>query len=76
MREHEVIAELVRRLGGATLVATHLGCEAQPVHKWRIQGRVPWKWRLMVRELAQDKGIELSDAEQNVLTLLPERKAS
>lgn len=76
MIERDVITELVQRLGGAVAIAPILGCDRQAVSKWRILGRVPWKYRHMVRKIAFERGIALTSEEFSVLSLEPERQAS
>ena len=76
MTDHEVIAQLVQRLGGPLPIAEAIGRQPQAVRKWRILGRVPWMWRHTVRKMAADQGVELTDYEQSVLALEPDRQAS
>lgn len=76
MSEHEVIAQLVQRLGGPMPIAEAIGRQPQAVRKWRILGRVPWMWRGTIRKMASEQGVELTDDEQSVLSLEPERQAS
>src|SRR5689334_9808087 len=76
MRDAHIIEGLVEKFGGPIFLSSHLKCDTQSVRKWRVIGRVPWKWRYALRCLAEDKGIELTDEERNILSLIPERQVS
>jgi hypothetical protein len=58
-------AALIDDLGGGTLLAEAVfgsvgpgGKHREAVYKWKRNG-IPWRWRLRVQELAQERGIPL-----------------
>jgi hypothetical protein len=76
MTERDVIVQLVRRLGGSATIAGELNRQPQAIRKWWILGRVPWMWRQKIRKMASEQGLELTEEEEFVLSLEPERQAS
>ena len=57
------VSEIVSRFGGPKKLAGALGIPASTVGSWSWLGRVPGKWHLLMKRLAEDRGIELSDEE-------------
>jgi hypothetical protein len=76
MNERRVIGELVRKLGTAEQVAMAIGSTAASVYMWSKLGRIPWKYRFRVRQLAGEVGATLSDDEWAVLSLVPEKQSA
>ena len=50
--------DLIRSLGGLTVVASALGVKPNAVSNWPKRG-VPWRYRPAIAELAREKGVEL-----------------
>lgn len=83
MSEHAAVVQLVKKLGGPLAISRGLGeilGDSAPtrgsVQQWPVLSRVPWKWRHAVRNLAQQRGINLTEEELSILSLEPEREAS
>ena len=57
------VSEIVSRFGGPKKLAGELGIPASTVGSWSWLGRVPGKWHLLLKRLAAERGIELSDEE-------------
>lgn len=73
MRSRVVISELVRKLGGPTVIADEIGAQAASVAAWSRLGRIPWKWRWLVRQMAKRDRISLSADDWAVLSLIPDK---
>ena len=54
------IAELIRKLGGASEVAERLGITRQAVSLWPRAGHIPWKHHLAIQKMANDADIALT----------------
>lgn len=83
MTEREAVMQLVKKIGGPFAIATALKAilgDSAPtrgsVAQWLTLGRVPWKWRHSVRSIVEERKIELTDDEQEALSLEPRRQAS
>jgi hypothetical protein len=66
-----VVSELVGKLGGPGAVALWCGSfiHGDAVTAWGLRDNIPWKWRNRVRAMAKARGIRLTPAEQEHLSL-------
>lgn len=75
-----VIRGLVEKLGGQKDVADALAhatgqkIGTSSIAMWAMRGSIPWRWRHPLFQLVQVKGIEMTDAERQ-LVAMPEFKA-
>lgn len=67
MLEQMRVARLVEKLGGPTYIERKIG--ARSVKMWRQDGRVPYRWRHPLKELAALDGVELLKVELKLLEL-------
>jgi hypothetical protein len=70
-----VIRGLVKKLGGPEVIAEALSHAAgreigvSSVAMWAMRESIPWRWRPALAQLARLKGVELSEAEEDALTV-------
>jgi len=66
-----VVSELVNKLGGPGAVARYCGSfiHGDAVTAWGLRDNIPWKWRSRVKAMAKARGIKLTPAEQEHLSL-------
>lgn len=72
MSNRVVISELVRKLGGPTVIAAAIGAPRVNVVAWSRLGRIPWKWRWLVRQMAMRGRIPLTADDWAALSLVPD----
>jgi hypothetical protein len=71
MSKQHIVSELVRKLGGPTVVAAEIGAQRSSVGAWSRLGRIPWKWRWLVRQMAMRGRISLTADDWAALSLVP-----
>lgn len=72
MSKRGVVSELVRKLGGPTAIAAEIGAQPGSVVAWSRLGRIPWKWRWLVRQMAMRRRISLTADDWAALSLVPD----
>lgn len=72
MSNQAIVSELVRKLGGPDVVADRLGLPRKNVAAWSRLGRIPWKWRWLVRQMAMHNRVSLSPDDWAALSLVPD----
>lgn len=65
------VGDLVHKLGGPQAVALWCGSfiTGDAVTAWSRRDQIPWKWRTKVKRMARARGVQLTDAEQEVISL-------
>lgn len=63
------IGRLVKKLGGPAAVEKAIGAPRNSVKMWRIDGRIPYRWRHAVKELGNHSGIQWLLVELELLEL-------
>lgn len=67
------IRTLIAKLGGQKEVARALSLATRSkvgtttIAQWAIRGSIPWRWRLLISQMAELKKVELSKAEERLL---------
>jgi hypothetical protein len=67
-----MIRDLIHKLGGPVEVAAWCSPTAltgNAVKAWHLRNHVPRRWRVRVRALAKSKGVNLTAAEEEALSL-------
>jgi len=66
-----MIRDLIHKLGGPSAVAEWCGPElnGNAVTAWILRDHVPYKWRMRVTRLAENRGIVLTGGEKKALSL-------
>jgi hypothetical protein len=66
-----VVNDLIHKLGGPAAVALWCGSfiTGDAVTAWGLRDSIPWKWRGRVTAMAKARGIRLTPAEREHLSL-------
>jgi hypothetical protein len=66
-----VVSQLIHKLGGPGAVALWCGSfiTGDAVTAWGLRDNIPWKWRSRVSAMAKARGIRLTAAEREHLSL-------
>jgi len=66
-----VVNDLVHKLGGPGAVALWCGSfiTGDAVTAWGLRDNIPWKWRSRVKAMAKSRGVKLTAAELEHLSL-------
>lgn len=76
MNERAAIRELVSQLGGPTHLSKVLGRKRTSITQWSFRGQIPWRWRAVLKILAEQSSIDLSDCQRQALEPEHGRQAS
>ena len=71
-----MVRDLVALFGGPAELARAIGAETNAVKQWGYRGRVPWQWRTTIRREAQLRGLVLTQEQQRMISLEPQRRAA
>jgi hypothetical protein len=66
-----IVQELIHKLGGPGAVAHWCGSfiHGNAVTAWGLRDNIPWKWRGRINAMAKARGIRLTPAEREHLSL-------
>lgn len=64
---NERVGRLVRKLGGPAELERRIRAPKNSIKMWRIDGKVPYRWRDRVRQWATLEGIRLTPQEVSLL---------